>query len=80
MYSIEISKVAECIRGIVFFKSADGINNVIDIAENQDPDIMLDYLFDTYPIAAVKMPDGTLDAGDELSVREVADIMCLEQK
>lgn len=71
--SIEVCRDDNVVRGII--RNPSGF--IIDVAEHSDPDLVVDILFQRYDIRAVQLSDGTLDTGDQLSVREVAELITL---
>lgn len=71
--SIEVVKHDDTVQGII--RNPSGF--IIDIAEHPNADEVVDILFERYDIGAVQLSDGTLDTGDQLSVREVAELITL---
>lgn len=80
MFSIQVSKVMGCYRGMVWKHTAEGTAKLTDIAEHEEAPVMLDALFTAYDISAVRLDDGTLERGDQLSTFDVAELYCLQAK
>jgi hypothetical protein len=73
-YSIECKMIDHQPHAIVLRRDTNGQITVADVITGA---ALLDIAFDRYDIGAVRMPDGTYDAGDALSVREVAECALL---